>query len=165
MEVRKIVTYKYVVVDNFGEECVFDKEQDALKYQQVIDKEREIIGYIKPKGVTLVVSTDMHVWFKTQPAFVALDGVPFAQCDKEKRCEHFYGLNPFDQYRGIHGGIVDVLKQVFEYTGKWETTYGNKQCSYILHPYHWKEGVLWYNWDGENFTTNDKECKITNNDF
>lgn len=167
METRKIVTYEYVVTDAFGKENVFERKAEAIDFEKHVKAMRKVIGYIRPNGVTLVVSRDEDVFYKSVPAFIGIDGKPFMECTKDKRREHFRGNVPHTWHCDVYGNIVEVLKQAFERASYWiwETEYGETQCGYILNEYHWQEGALWYNWDGEQFTTNDPDCKITTKDF
>lgn len=173
MKVVKVVTKKYVVTDNFGHDSVFSDKTVALRYERVVRGERKVIKLIRPKGVTLVVSKDEDVFLKTVPAILGFNGLPYAKADKTKNCEHFMNtLDPINHYSSISGGIVKVLKETYHRitnaTGTyrlWNKKYGNSSMVFSLHPTHWSKGALWYNWDGEKFSTNDKKCKITNADF
>ena len=173
MKVVKEVTKKYVVTDNFGHDSAFSDKTAALRYESVVRGERKVIKFIRPKGVTLVVSKDEDVYFKTVPAFLGFEGLPYAAANKDKNREHFMNmLDPINHYSPISGGIVSVLKKTYHRitnaTGThrlWNKKYGNSSMVLELHPTLWSKGALWYNWDGKNFSTNDKKCKITNADF
>jgi hypothetical protein len=173
MKVVKVVTKKYVVTDNFGHNSVFLDKTVALRYESIVRGERKVIKLIRPKGVTLVVSKNENVFFKVVPAILGFNGLPYAEANKDKNREHFMNtLDPINPYSSITGGIVSVLKQTYHRitnaTGTynlWNKRYGNSSMDLALHPTYWSKGALWYNWDGENFSTNDKQCKITNADF
>ncbi len=167
-----IKTYKWEVADNFGRVQSFENRHRAEEYQQSVKRERRVINYIRPKGVTLVVSKNSRAWYANIPAFLGYDGVPYAQANKDRDRDFFMDLlDPIDSYRGITGDTVPVLKAAYRRitqsgeTRLWNKKYGNSSCSLVLHPDSWTRGALWYNWDGKNFSTNDKKCKITNKDF
>lgn len=169
-----IKTYKWQVTNNFGEITTFDNKRDAEKYQNVVKRERRVLNYIRPKGVTLVVSKDFGVFYRAVPAFLGCNGLPYAEAPKDKDREFFMCLaDPFDHYHVISGDIVMMLKEAYRRMPQieedvpyvWSKRYGNRACGFILHPDNWGRGILWYNWDGENFSTNDKKCKITTKNF
>ncbi|MBR4590823.1 MAG: hypothetical protein IKO36_09235 [Bacteroidaceae bacterium] len=167
-----IKKYQWEVTDNFGDTTTFDDKRLAEDYQKIIRQERRVINYIRPKGVTLVVSKDNNVFYRAIPAFLGYDGVPYAEAPKDKDREHFMDLmDPINYYGSISGDIITMLREAYRRisqsyeTRLWNKKYGNKACCSILHPVNWTRGALWYNWDGEKFTTNDKKCKITTEDF
>lgn len=177
---KKIVTYQYQVVDNYNHMHKFNYKADAELFLDFCKKERKIINYIKPTGVTLVVSKNPNVYVHVVAAFIGYNGVPFCEASKDKKREFF--INPSnsieDHFSHIYGNIVDVIKKSYDmlngretfdkhdgaYHYYWNTEVGNEFC-FPIEDEHWKNGVFWYNWDGKNFITNDKTCKLTNNDF
>lgn len=179
--VRTIV-YTYEVEDNYGNISGFDDKKKALDYLKYVKAERKVLDLIKPSGVTLIVSKDKNVFYKCIPAFIGFCGVPFCEANKDKEREFYYnGINSVERYSSIYGNLIKVLKQSFKlmhekcmssydyhdgaYRYHWDTIHGNSACAFICHPNHWTKGALWYHWDGKEFSTNDRKCKITKQDL
>lgn len=177
---KKIISYEYQVVDNYGISHTFSNKADADIYLSSCKREQKILNYLKPKGVTLVVSKNPNVYYKCVAAFIGYNGVPFCSVYKSKDRHLYYnGINSIeDHFSSIHGDLAEVLKKAYallngrgaidRYDGAyhyyWNPAVGNDYCV-EPEPEHWKNGVYWYNWDGKEFTTNDKKCKLTTKDF
>lgn len=176
------VTYTYEVLDNYGKVRSFDNLADATQYSDYVVKERKVLDYIKPKGVTLVVSEDYDVFYKVLPAFIGFNGVPFCDVMKDKQRDHYMNLcNSVERYSSIYGNLLDILKRAYKVTDEncrssfdtwdgayhyyWDVKYGDSCCAHYCHPDHWTKNVLWYNWDGKTFTTNDPKCELKTEDF
>lgn len=182
--IKKIehVIHTYEVLDNYGKTYSFNSLAEATQYSDYVVKERKVLDYIKPKGVTLVVSEDYSVFHKVLPAFIGFNGVPFCDVMKDKHRDHYMNLNnSVERNSSIYGNLLDILKKAYVVTNKyckssfdiwngachyhWDIKYGDSCCAYYCHPNHWTKNVLWYNWDGKEFTTNDINCKLTTKDF
>jgi hypothetical protein len=178
----KHVTYTYDVLDNYGRISSFNSLTGATKYSDYVVKERKVLDYIKPRGVTLVVNEGYKGFYKVLPAFIGFNGVPFCDIMKDRQIDHYMNLeNSVERYSSIRGNLPDVLKRAYKvadenckssfdrwdggYHYYWDIKYGNSECLCDCHPKHWTKNVLWYNWDGKEFTTNDPNCKLTTKDF
>ena len=178
----KHVTYTYEVLDNYGKVNHFDSLTEATRYSDYVAKERNVLNYIKSKGVTLVVSEDYNVFYEVLPAFIGFNGVPFCDVRKDKHRDHYMNLsNSVERSSSIYGNLLEILKRAYKLTDEkcrssfdrwdgayhyyWDVKYGYSCCAYYCHPSHWTKNVLWYNWNGKKFTTNDPDCKLTTKDF
>ena len=176
----KHVTYTYEVEDNFGWVQSFNTEGEAQTFAHHVEEEKKVLNYLRPKGVTLVVSKDKNVFCKCIPAFIGFNGAVFCEAPKDKDRDFYHNLNNSVQRTSdIYGNMVTVMKKVFTllyglgkfdtYNGAyhyyWDPAIGNRTCQHICHPDHWMKGAYWYNWDGNTFTTNDPNCKITDMNF
>lgn len=178
----KHVTYTYEVLDNYGKINSFNSLTEATQYSDYVAKERKVLDYIKPKGVTLVVSEDYDALYSVLSAFIGFNGVPFCDVMKDKHRDHYMNINnPVERSSSIYGNLLDILKKAYIVTNKncrssfdrwdgayhycWDIKYGNSCCAECCHPEYWTKNVLWYNWDGKEFTTNDFNCKLTTKDF
>lgn len=175
----KVVTYYYEVTNSYGVKSSCENIEEAKELLKFANKEKKVLDLIKPKGVTLVLSKHQYYYYKVIPAFIGFNGVPFCEANKDKGKEYFYnGINSIeDHFSRIYGNLPTVLARAYKlldgresfdrwdgaYHYYWNTQVGNTHC--IATPVAWKYGALWYNWDGENFTTNDKDCKVTNEDI
>ena len=180
MKKVKHTYYTYEVRDNYGNTNEYNEKSMATKMERIYAKERKVLSYIKPKGVTLVVSKDKSHYANVMPAFLGWNGVPLCRCDKDKGYEYYHSQFLFaDEGRSIFGNTLEVIKDAYEFASKycnysfdrwrgayrdrWDAKYGNNAA--VSHVSAWTKGILWYNWDGKNFTTNDKKCKLTSEDF
>lgn len=180
LSIEVVVTNYYTVTDCYNQEHRFDSYSKAVDFFEYTKKERKVLNLIKPKGVTLVVSNNPSVFYKVYPGFLGYNGVPFCECTKEKDRPYFYNLiNSVERYSSIYGSLINVLKKTYNllhkvetfdrrdgaYHYQWNTEVGNTYCiapsaSDVVWNNHY-----WYNWDGENFTTNDPDCLVTSSDF
>lgn len=182
VEKVKHVTYTYEVLDNYGTKRIFSSLAEATEYSDYVVKERKVLDYIKPKGITLVVSEDYNVFYKVLPAFIGYNGVPFCEVMKDKHRDCYMNLsNSVERYSSIYGNLLNILKRAYKVTEAicissfdkwdgayhyyWNTKYGSSSCTHCCHPNHWTKNVLWYNWDGKEFTTNDPKCELKTEDF
>lgn len=184
MKKIKTIVITYEVIDNYGNKREFETLAEARKFEKYVKKERKVLDYFKPKGVTLIVSKDLDVFYNVINGAIGFNGVPFCSVLKRKNVvDSYYNLsNPVEKrMSSIHGSLIAVLKRAYvlmntkclssfdylegAYHYRWNTTVGNSACVYELHPDNWKKGAYWYNWDGKQFTTNDPKCKITSEDL
>lgn len=180
MKEIKHVYYAYQVTDNFGNEKEYENAAAARNMERHYAKERKILNYVKPKGITLVLSKDAEYYAKCIPAFIGYNGVPLCQCNKDKERDFYMSQFLFaDDGRSFFGNLFKVIKESYEFASKccnysfdrwrgayrdrWDAMYGNDAA--MGHINGWTKGVLWYHWDGNTFTTNDKKCKLTSEDF
>lgn len=181
MKKIKHVYYTYKVTDNFGNTKEYDTAAAARNMEHHYAKERKmILNYIRPKGITLVLSKDTEHYVKCIPAFIGYNGVPLCECNKDKNRDFYMSQFLFaDDGRSFFGNLFKVIKESYEfaseycnysfdhwrgaYHDRWDAKYGNNAA--IGHISGWSKGVLWYHWDGDTFTTNDKKCKLTSENF
>ena len=180
MKEIKTVILSYEVEDNYGHTHTFKSVEEASAYEHFVQEERKILNYIKPKGVTLVISQDSSVYYKVIPGFIGYNGVPFCDALKNKGRESYYnGINTVERYSSIRGSLIQILSRAYKvcsskcfhtfnvwdgaYHYHWDSAYGIETGE--TQPNLWRKGALWYNWDGEHFTTNDLNCKITAQDL
>lgn len=180
MTVEVVVTNYYMVTDCYNYTRRFKRYEEALEYLKYQKEEQKVINIIKPKGVTLVISRNPNVFYKVYAGFLGYNGVPFCDCNKDKDRAYFYNLhNTIERYSNICGSLITVLKKTYAllkdlktfdkqdgaYHYSWDTEVGN---SYCIGPCALESvwgNHYWYNWDGENFTTNDPDCLVTSKDF
>lgn len=179
IEVVEVITHLYKVTDVYGYTTSFESKEEATHYLERQITEKEALSHLKPKGVTLVVSKRPQTYYRVIAGYVGYNGVPFCKCEKEKDREHFMALsNTIERCSTIHGNIPEILGKVFNllhgrsYFDRWDGAYhfhwnpaiGNPHCAgYDLSA--WEKGALWYNWDGDKFTTNDPTCQYTDKDI
>lgn len=178
---KEHISYTYEVTDFFGRRGVFDNKKEAEYHLGIATMEENIINkYVKPHGVTLVVCNNSGIYYKTYPAFIGYNGVPFCDANRAKNREFFWnGINSVqDHMSSIHGNVCEVLKKAYDllhnvgcfdridgaYHYYWNPAVGNP-CCFPVGDYWLEETVLWYNWDGEHFTTNDPDCELSDNSF
>lgn len=181
MKARRCYYTIYSVLDNYGKTLEFDSKEAAQDCEDYINKEKVVLDNIRKTGVTLVVSKDHDVFYKCIPAFIGFHGVPFCEARKDKDRDFYMASCGHIDSIGVKGGnLIRVLLDFYNimctrcntsfdyhdgsYHFRWDNTYGHK-CSFMCHPDHWMKGAYWYNWDGENFTTNDPSCKLSAKDF
>jgi hypothetical protein len=183
MKKIKTIVITYEVTDNYGNKREFDTFAEAQKFERYVKEERKVLDYFKPKGVTLIVSKDLDVFYNVAAGAIGFNGVPFCSVLKPKNTDSYYNSsNPVEKLiSSIHGPLIAVLKRAYvlmntkclssfdyregSYHYRWNTAVGNPACTHELHPNYWKKGAYWYNWDGKQFTTNDPKCKITSEDL
>ena len=171
MKVITHVVKEYEVTDNFGETHIFKTEAEAILLEDIYEREKKVINYLRPRGITIVVNKNPNIFYQVFPAFVGYNGVPYAELSYEKEREHFMlCLDPIDHIYAFGGNLLQMLKECYRRIpnipeGKrWNLKYGCN-ITHMLHPDHWEGIIYWYNWDGCQFTTNDPSCKITTEDF
>ena len=180
MTLKVVVENYYEVIDCYNYTRCFDDYKRAVEYFNYVKAEQKVISYLKPKGATLVVSKNPNVFYKCYPGFIGFNGVPFCDCTKDKGRPYFYnGLNSVERYSHIHGSVIEVLQKTYKlldgvrsfdrrdgaYHYHWNTEVGNSSCIMPTSSATVWENHYWYNWDGENFTTNDLDCLVTSRDF
>lgn len=179
--IRKYYTI-YRVINNYGETHEFDSKEEAQSFENFVRREKKVLNNIRKDGITLVVSKDLNVFCECIPAFIGFHGIPFCEVRKDKDREHYMASYSHIDSVGIKGGnLIGMLKFFYEimcttcshsfdywngaYHFKWDNTYGNRAMQYMCHPNHWRKGAYWYNWNGEEFTTNDSHCSLKTEDF
>lgn len=174
------ISYTYEVTDAYDHVKTFDTKEEAWLFAQQVDLEKTIIEYIKPKGVTLVLCKNPNVFYKVYPCFIGWNGVPFCDVLADKERGHFMNLdNSIERLSSLNGDLCEIIQKAyklfstygtktFDYRDgachySWHHTTGNEFCFDVDE--YWLKDVFWYNWDGKQFTTNDPNCKLSNNDF
>lgn len=181
--IRKVqhISYTYEVTDAYGHTYSFNNKNEAESYAKYVALQKTIIQmYIKPRGVTLVLCKNPNVFYKVYPCFIGWNGVPFCSVLADKERNHYMNLdNTIERISQLYGDLHEIIQKAYgllsvsgnktfdRWNGachySWNHVTGNDFCFYADE--YWLKDVLWYNWDGKHFSTNDKTCTLTDLSF